>query len=209
LKVVESFDIEPQEEEILRLLSRGRSPAEAGNWTLDLVKLALGEASELAEPRGVYDVVGRAQIPDHRVFESAERIGFCVCTIGPELETRVSDLMKQGELAVGVVLDAVGSELAEAAARWIDSKMEEDYAGEDLLPSARFSPGYGDWDLQGQRLIFDLMDTRRIGVELSASMMMKPRKSVSFAINFGPDPNPPRCTTPCDLCDLEDCPFKR
>jgi hypothetical protein len=209
LQVVESFEINPEEEEILRLLRRKKTDKDPGTWTLDLVRRAIEEAKTLSRPRGVYEFLDRGRLPVHPVFESGERVGLCICTIGPELEAGVSDLMRKGELARGVVLDAVGSEMAEATARVLDERMEAEEAREGHLASARFSPGYGGWDLEGQRLLFDILDGGRIGVELSPSMMMTPRKSVSFAVNFGPDPKPPRCALLCDQCEIEDCPYRR
>lgn len=209
MKIVEGIEVEAREEEILRLLRRGGSSAKPGNWTLGVVREAVKASRGLCEPRGVYEFVDRASLPDHPVFRSAQRVGMCVCTIGPELESRVAELMEEGQLARGVVLDAVGSEMAEATARSLDARMGDEGAREGLLASGRFSPGYGSWELEGQRLIFDVLDAALVGVELTPSMMMIPRKSVSFAINLGPDPEPPRCDTPCDQCELEHCPYRR
>ncbi len=201
--------MQPREEEILRLLHRGPAHKDPGAWTQDLVRRALGDAARLVKPRGVYDFFDLQDVPDHPVFRSATRVGLCICTIGPELESRVNELMKGGELARGVVLDAVGSEMAEAAAQVLDQRMEAEEARADQVAGARFSPGYGTWELEGQQWVFDMLDARGIGVELSPSMMMRPRKSVSFAVNFGPDPKPARCTDPCDQCEMKDCAFRR
>jgi len=209
VEVVRSIDIEPEEVEILRLLGRAADPGKARQWTVNLVREAVEEARSLVEPQGVYGFFDRDDVPGHVVFDSAERVGLCVCTIGPRLEGRVYELMSSGELAKGVVLDAVGSEAAEAAARWMDERMAGEESPGGLRPSGRFSPGYGQWTLEGQRLIFDLLDAGPIGVHLSRSMMMTPRKSVSFAMNFGSDPIPPRCETPCERCTQEDCIYRR
>ncbi len=209
MRIVESIRVQPRESEILRLLQKGKTQKDPGAWTLDLVRNALLEAESLAGASAVYVFLDRVEVLDHPVFSSADRVGLCICTIGPELEGRVSDLMKAGELARGVVLDAVGSEMAEAVARTMDQRMESEEARGNVRAGARFSPGYGGWELESQRWLFDVLDARRIGVDLSGSMMMHPQKSVSFAVNFGPDPMPPRCMTPCDQCEMDDCSFRR
>jgi hypothetical protein len=207
--IVDRVDVKPDQGEILRLLRKANTWKEPDPEILQMVQDALGEAKQLLEPRGVYEFLDRNQVSDHPAFESATRVGLCVCTIGSPLEDRVAELIKSGELVRGVVLDAVGSEMAEAVARVLDETMEKEEHQPGHDASARFSPGYGEWELEGQRLLFDLLEPERIGVQLSASMMMTPRKSVSFAINFGPDPKPPRCATLCSRCDMEDCPYRR
>ncbi|MCK4546124.1 MAG: hypothetical protein KAW17_01670 [Candidatus Eisenbacteria sp.] len=209
MTVVEAIEVEPQEDEILRLLRRGKTRKDPGAWTLGLIRQALDDARVLSRARGVYGFFDSDRLPNHPAFESAIRVGLCICTIGPDLEDRVAELMREGELVRGVVLDAVGSEMTEAAARVLDDRMEAEEGGEGLRASARFSPGYAEWELEGQRLLFDVLDGGRIDVGLSDSMMMKPRKSVSFGINFGPNPKPPRCATLCSRCDMEDCRYRR
>ena len=53
-------------------------------------------------------------------------MAFCVCTIGPALEAEVTGLSAGGELLKAVVLDAIGSVAAEAAA---DAHRREDRRG--------------------------------------------------------------------------------
>ncbi len=209
MNIVEDITVRPRETEVLRLLRRGKKEKDPGDFTLGLVREALAEARPLAHPKAVYDFFDRPDVPDHPVFLSARRVGLCICTIGSDLEKRVGDLMARGELARGVVLDAVGSEMAETAAQVLDRRMESEHVRSGERAGARFSPGYGEWELEGQQWLFEVLDAGRIGVELSSSMMMTPRKSVSFAINLGVDPKPPRCTTPCDQCDMNDCEFRR
>ena len=49
----------------------------------------------------------------------------------------------------------------------------------------RFSPGFGDFPLETQRGIIPLLSTeKRIGVILSESCIMSPRKSVTAVIAF-------------------------
>lgn len=209
MRVVDGIEVEPVEEEILRLLRRGEARKDPGAETLDLVRAAVDEARSLASPRGVYGFFERDRLPDHAVFRSASIVGLCVSTIGPSLEERVRERIAAGDLTRAVVLDAVGSEIAEAAARVLDERMESEGAGDDRRAGARFSPGYGEWGLDGQRLVFDLLDAGRVGVTLSSTLMMTPRKSVSFAVNFGTDPVPPRCSTLCGRCEMKDCPYRR
>jgi cobalamin-dependent methionine synthase I len=61
--------------------------------------------------------------------------------------------------------------------------------GESLTP--RYSPGYGNFPLDAQRAILDLLDTpRKIGVSLTGTMLMVPSKSVSAVIGVTPSLTP-------------------
>ena len=53
-----------------------------------------------------------------------------------------------------------------------------------LWPSKRFSAGYGIWDIREQAYVFSMLPAEEIGVRLTDTFMMVPRKSVSFRINF-------------------------
>jgi cobalamin-dependent methionine synthase I len=50
----------------------------------------------------------------------------------------------------------------------------------------RFSPGYGDWTLDNQPQVLQLAEAERIGITLTESNIMIPRKSVSAVIGWKP-----------------------
>jgi len=92
--------------------------------------------------------------------------------------------MKKNEMLRGLVVDALGSEAAEEAAEQVDKILCKEARKMDLWPSRRFSPGYKNWDIKEQKYIFQILPVEDIGVTLTKSYMMVPRKSVSFRINF-------------------------
>jgi hypothetical protein len=81
-----------------------------------------------------------------------------------------------------LILQAIGAALTEE----LMNKTEEDIrrelkAGETI--TSRYSPGYGDFPLEAQRAVLELLDThRRIGVALTDNLLMVPSKSVSAVI---------------------------
>ncbi|MCK4236682.1 MAG: hypothetical protein KAX38_06160, partial [Candidatus Krumholzibacteria bacterium] len=147
-------------------------------------------------------------LPRSKVFADLDRVAFCICTIGPRLEKEVSALSEKGELLRAVVLDSVGSVSAEAAAEHVDRVIQAGASREGLKTSCRASPGYGDWDIREQASIFDLLPGDRIGVSLTGSFMMVPRKSVSFAIQIAEKPIRMRSENSCRNCDIKDCPYR-
>ncbi len=59
------------------------------------------------------------------------------------------------------------------------------FCAEFPTATARFSPGYGDWDLAAQRDVFRLLEpSRHIGVCLNDSLLMTPVKTVTAVLGI-------------------------
>jgi len=138
----------------------------------------------LLQPGAVFRILDYADTNHHSIFEGAVKVALCVCTIGPELERSSAELISNNEMLQGFVMDAYGSEAAEEVAWQADAAIVETARKLNLWPSKRFSPGYGQWELEEQRYIFAMLPASDIGVELTETCMMIPRKSVSFRINL-------------------------
>jgi hypothetical protein len=143
-------------------------------------------AIELIAPRGAYALVARRQVAASGMPGPAATVGVAVCTIGPALEAASDRAARAGEMLDALVLDAIGSAAAEAAADALNLEICSAAGARGVEAAARVSPGYGDWDTAGQRALLDLLPIRDLGIELTAGAMMVPRKSVSFAVNLVP-----------------------
>jgi hypothetical protein len=212
--ILEGFDIEPDAAELSRLLGRKNgddmgAPAAAMAGKIDAaLETALEESKSLIEPKAIYVDAAGSDLPGSKVFEELERVAFCVCTIGPKLEERVTALTKEGDMLAAVVLDAIGSAAAEAVARYANDRIDEMAADVGLKTSCRASPGYGDWDVREQKNLFELVPAGKIGVSLTESSMMVPRKSISFALHISENPVRLRSEGSCRNCDMETCPYR-
>jgi len=212
--ILEGFDIEPDRDELSRLLGRkngegiGAPAAAAAGKIKTAVESALEESRELLEPKAIYVMAAGADLPGSDIFTDLEKVAFCVCTIGPALEERVTALSKEGDMLAAVVLDAIGSSAAEATASYANDRIEEAAAELGLKTSCRASPGYGDWDVKEQKYLFELVPAESIGVTLTESSMMVPRKSVSFAVHIAQDPVRLRSEGSCRNCDMETCQYR-
>ena len=89
-----------------------------------------------------------------------------------------------------LILQAIGAAMIENLMDSAENEIRKELAeGESLTP--RYSPGYGDFPLDAQRALLDLLDTpRRIGVSLTGSLLMTPSKSVSAVIGITPSLTP-------------------
>lgn len=181
---IENFTVEFDEKKILRLIGYKKRPTEIKEPIKSLITEEKEKLDYLLHPASIYTIVGYDETNKHLVFKDAEKVAICICTIGPELEQEVKELMEKNEMTRALILDALGSEAAEEVAIQSDRILAEKAREMNLWPSKRFSPGYAKWEIKEQRFIFRILPAADIEVRLTESCMMVPRKSVSFRINF-------------------------
>jgi len=110
-----------------------------------------------------------------------------------------------GSSWLDLLIDALGSELAELAADLVEDKYKADAQSRGLQVSVRMSPGYCDWGLEGQELIFKALEAGKIGVSLTPHFIMTPAKTVSGAAVMAEKlPG----DAPCAFCS-KDCSHRR
>jgi hypothetical protein len=104
----------------------------------------------------------------------------------------------------GIVTDCVGSATIEAFCDKINLSLSDN---PDFL-RPRFSPGYGDLCIDCQRKIVDfLCANKNIGLSLTESLMMVPKKSVTAIIGIGKEKN--KCKgNGCMTCKSKKCPYR-
>jgi hypothetical protein len=132
----------------------------------------------------------------------AEQIVAAVCTIGGALEQRVSAMLGEDPM-LALALDGLGTAAVDVLATEVCSQVAAEAETRGLKATVPLSPGMMGWPIaDGQDLIFSLLNAGAIGVVLTTSRLMVPRKSVSMVIGLGR-----RVTTglrTCDLCDMKD-----
>lgn len=129
-----------------------------------------------------------------------------VLLLGATLGSRVDSAIRRlamVSVAEGAAAQAVAAALIESYCDEVQSKA--DTGG--LKQRPRFSPGYGDWDLQEQRLLFPVLDcARRIGLTLTEGCMMAPAKSVTAVIGLS---DSVECVwNKCMVCGNVNCPYR-
>lgn len=123
-------------------------------------------------------------------------------TLGSRVDTAIRRLTLES-VAEGAAAQAVAAALIESYCDEIQAK--EDTEG--LLQRPRFSPGYGDWDLIEQKLLFKVLDCSKIiGLTLTDGLMMVPSKSVTAVIGLSTDV---KCIwNKCMTCGNINCPYR-
>jgi len=184
-------------------------PVRAGFESLDeLIALAQG----LIRPRAVYKVAYTGAKGERTVevagvmfessilrknLEAANKVFPYIITVGPELERAAS---AQGDLLKQYYLEELANIALESAAGRLGGQLETRYGVSGL---ANMSPGsLEDWPITEQTKLFSIFgDTERlVGVSLTDSMLMLPRKSVS-GILFPSEEG----FVACQLCEREHC----
>jgi len=143
------------------------------------------KAQDLFEPKSLYRIFKKSDLPERDCFAEARKIALAVVTIGEKLPLEVNKLMESGDYVDGVILDAIGSAGVEVIADLVNNEINEEVRSQHLEYSKRYSPGYCHWNVKDQEIIFRLLPTEEIEVFLTDAFMMTPIKSVSFVINIG------------------------
>ena len=110
------------------------------------------------------------------------------------------------------IYQAVGAAYIEAYCDLINDDIDTRIRLEGKHTRRRFSPGYGDFSIDCQRGLFDLLDlTRQTGICLTSGMAMTPSKSVTAIVGISCDgAGDPSGTyeKKCETCTKTDCPYR-
>jgi hypothetical protein len=161
----------------------------------EVVKL-FEKARPLIEPKAVYTSIRVSRLEDDLVYSEngqtlrgviladmlsgGQEIIPYVVTIGPKLENEISE---EKSLLHSYLLDKIGDYALHKALVYLKSLAAERFEDSGGAVS-EFSPGTGTGELFGieqQKPLFQILDgaTESVGVHLTPSLMMIPRKSVS------------------------------
>ncbi|MCP4404637.1 MAG: hypothetical protein GY801_45955 [bacterium] len=142
-------------------------------------------------------------------FPEATHLAVAVCTVGPKLEEQVTVYFNKGEKLRGLLLDSIGSTVTDLLCVEASHLIRREATSQSRQASSPVQAGMPGFAITEQKTIFQLLDTTEIGVKLTSSSVMFPRKSVSFVVGIGA--NMPQWTPAeaCQRCSLYDiCHYK-
>ncbi len=175
------------------------------------IKKCIGEIMECAAPRLVY-----ARMPvecgqvrgfpmggdDIRQLLSpcCEAVLFAA-TLGAKVE-QVLMRYEVTDMAEAVIMDACASVAVENVCDHFEDEMRGIAEDEGLFLTSRVSPGYGDLPLDLQGDMCRILNTsRRIGLTVTETSIMVPRKSVTAIMGIADAPQTLR-KKGCEACDM-------
>ena len=144
-----------------------------------------------------------------RLLEHCSQVAIFVVTIGKYLEETAFELARDGLILQATVLDAIGSDAVEKVAEFAQDRIKEVVEAQGLAISRRFSPGYCDWNIGQQRMLFYALTGDTVGIRLTGECLMIPQKSISGIIGIGPSNANVENYNPCKTCRKKNCPGRR
>ena len=191
---------------------------------------ACQDARLLATPRGIWQVfdydcqtqeikanppciIEGSQIGAH--LAGCDKVILLAATVGDAIEETVTKKFADGEYSASVLLDAAATTAVEQIANSMEKAIKPKAAAKGYGMRWRFSPGYGDWPIEQQPELIRLSRAADIGISLSSSMMLVPRKSITAIIGLYKEDksNPDAAISPhakgCAACGKLDCPARK
>lgn len=116
---------------------------------------------------------------------NAKELAVVLCTIGPRLEHKVTEYLGKNEPLRGILLDGIGSAAVDLLTQEICRHIAGIASTRGYQASSPLSPGTSNFPITEQKQLFQLVPSEQIGVRLSGSGIMVPRKSTSMVIGIG------------------------
>ena len=171
----------------------------AADFDEDKILAACEDTRLLAAPKGnweIYDydcetqtvkTTPPCQLQGEKIGQhlaGCEKIIALTATVGEDIEEDITRRFANGEYSSAVLMDAAATAAVEQVADGMEKAITPKMAAQGFLLKWRFSPGYGDWPLEQQPDLLRLAKTEKIGVGLTTSMMLTPRKSITAIIGL-------------------------
>jgi 5-methyltetrahydrofolate--homocysteine methyltransferase len=177
---------------------------EASPQELQLINLYIDKAMKKARPLGVWKTFSVKSFEPERInledcplvleglntsehFKTCDKITLLAATLGPEIDLILNQLAGENA-AHALFLDGVASAAIENFTEQMDLYLSEEIRRKGYFPTARFSPGYGDWPLSWQKHFLDSIDGAKIGLTTTPYFLLQPIKSVTAALGWSKIP---------------------
>ena len=184
-----------------------------------LIDVCMAETLRVSEPRYTYRIlpIDRAARTPALAFTGqdvpamltdCDRMVLLAATLGNGLELAIRRAQVR-DMSRAVVLDCCGSAAIEAVCDAAEREIQA-AAGAVIYLTDRFSPGYGDLPILLQDDFVQLVDApRRIGLTVTSTHILTPRKSVPAIIGLAGRPQQKRFRG-CAYCSMfETCAFRK
>jgi len=228
MKIIKDIKLNIDREEVLRYQGYSKKKVKTPNQNiLQITEEEINRGYDIFKPQGIYSLIKiicfiskeRINLENELAFrfsksiidqlKGASHLLVGVVTIGGLIEKKVSELFSQGEYPRALALDAVGSVAVEDFSLRVRKLARQEVKEQGFKTSRHFSPGYGDWEVSQQEIIFKSILTDNIGVRLTKGYMMLPQKSLSWAIGAGKEIiTSSEEDNNCENCQYECCIYK-
>ncbi|MBI4845176.1 MAG: methionine synthase [Candidatus Omnitrophica bacterium] len=121
-----------------------------------------------------------------KMLENSSEVVFMGATAGAKIVKEISLDSRGRDVTGAVIFDAVASEFTDAALEWIAKYINSELRRENkILTTRRFSAGYADFTLKNQKIIYESLQMKKLGVDLTEAFILKPEKTVMAVAGIG------------------------
>jgi hypothetical protein len=139
-----------------------------------------------------------------RVLGSADSVILFAMTIGSYFDSRVKEYTDAGQTLEAFILDSAGSAIMAKVATTAMVEIEESYKVKGLSTTFALGPGHSYWrGLEDVGKIISFLKGEQIGISLTASNLMLPKKSIAMVMGVGRNLPDFSGKTHCDYCHLK------
>ncbi|MDD4203173.1 MAG: hypothetical protein PHQ52_06880 [Candidatus Omnitrophica bacterium] len=114
------------------------------------------------------------------MLKNCDQTVIMASTISPIFMKIIKDKIKNEQLSSAVIYDAVASVAVDKGLAFISEHINKELKKENKqVLKKRFSAGYGDLDISNQKIIYDTLSLKDLGVKISKTFMLTPEKTVT------------------------------
>lgn len=153
-------------------------------YTYRIVDLEKDEDGLVRIADGILPLTGE-NIQKH--LGNSDQAVVLAATLGVDVERRLN-YYSRTDLTRNIILDSCGTQMIEEVCDGIEEEVKEKL-GPGRYYTFRYSPGYGDYPISVQNQLVHFLDGyRRIGLTVTPSHLLLPRKSVTAIMGIQSQP---------------------
>jgi hypothetical protein len=144
-----------------------------------------------------------------KIYSTPDYVIIYCATMGDKIDSYINNLVLEDKILESYYLKHIASVYLEICIEYIirDLKvMIVSRYGNNIKFSCSYSPGYKNWDISEQKILLQILMSKRIGISIDENYIMTPQISISGMISFGKKVESKNIT--CNFCSEEECYMK-
>ncbi|MDQ2086612.1 methionine synthase [Herbivorax sp. ANBcel31] len=114
-----------------------------------------------------------------KLLKNSFEVVLMATTVGDDITKKIHSEIKSENADFALILDSLGSQIVDGGLDWMVEFINKEIRREGKkLTGNRYSPGYGDFLLSNQKIIYDILNLKKLDIEITQKYMLVPEKSV-------------------------------
>lgn len=225
VQIIQNIPLSINKNEVLRYLGYHKTKTHITSDINKMIDSLIDECHIWLKPKGIFKTIelsisnNKEIITSHEnfcinasdvvnLFRGSDYLSILALTLGNTLDEKIASLFDQGEYTQATILDAIGSDGVEQLANKINGIIKQEAFRKGYHLTRRFSPGYGNWNIQAQKDLLDVLGTSKIGIFMTESYMLNPQKSITAILGWKRVINDHHNYNPCNKCLQQNCEYE-